>query len=98
MTIAVAIVKQMVWGRQRVHFGTYLDSGPGTADNVDVGLRRCEGMIVWEKKAAAPAAAPAVNEDFTTDVDGSAITMIASAGATAGYWLAWGVGRTKGLG
>ena len=98
MGIDTAIVKQMVWGRVRVHFGTYLDDSAGTADDIDTGLRRCEGMIVWEKKASAPTEAPAVNEDFATDVDGSAVTMIANAVSTAGYWLAWGVGRTKGPG
>lgn len=98
MTIASVIVRQMVWGRVRVHFGTYLDSGAGTADNIDTGLRRCLFFLPWEKKATAPAEAPAVNEDFTAVVDGSAVTMIASAISTAGYWLAIGIGRTKGLG
>jgi len=97
MAITTVLVKQMVWGRQRVHFGTYAD-GAGASDDIDTGLRRCEGMIVWEKAAAAPTDAPAVDEDFTTDVDGSAVTMIGSGGVSAGYWLAWGVGRTKGLG
>ena len=98
MTIAAAIVKQMVWGRLRVHFGTYLDSGAATADDIDTGLRRCAFMITWEKKATAPTDVAGVNEDFTEPIDGSAVNMIASGAAGAGYWLAFGIGRTKGVG
>lgn len=98
MTISATIVKQMVWGRQRVHFGTFLDSGAGTADTIDTGLRRCDFMIAWEKKATAPAEAIGLTTDFANQpVDGSKITMRVAID-TAGYWLAWGVGRTKGVG
>lgn len=98
MTIATVIVRQMIWGRLRVHFGTYLDSGAGTADDIDTGLRRCTFMITWEKKATAPTDVAGVNEDFTTPVDGAAVNMIASGAGFGGYWLAFGIGKTKGLG
>ena len=92
MTIAAAIVKKMRWGRLRVHFGTYLDSGAGTADDIDTGLRLCYFMFTWEKKATAPTEGAGVNEDFSSGpVDGSAVNMIASAASAAGYWLAFGL-------
>lgn len=90
MTIAAAIVKKMVWGRMHVHFGTFLDSGAGTADDIDTGLRRCDFMIAWEKKATAPAEAIGLTTDFSAQpVDGSKITMRVAIN-TAGYWLAFG--------
>jgi len=91
MAITSAIVKKMRWGRFRVHFGTYLDSGAGTADDIDTGMRLCHFFFTWEKKATAPAAGAGVNEDFSSGpVDGSLVNMIASAAAATGYWLAFG--------
>ena len=90
MAITSAIVKKFIMGRMHVHFGTFLDSGAGTADTIDTGLRRCDFMIAWEKKNTAPAEAIGLTTDFSAQpVDGSAILMRVTA-AVAGYWLAFG--------
>jgi len=92
MAITSAIVKKMRWGRLRVHFGTYLDTGAGIADDIDTGLRLCHIFFTWEKKNAAPAEGAGVNEDFSSGpIDGSLVNMIASAMNMTGYWLAFGL-------
>lgn len=89
MTFSSSILSRMFWGSQRVHWGSFTNGGADTGGDIDTGLYLCEGIVLVFKSGAAMAAAPVVNEDFSSGpLDGSAITIVTEAGAD-GYWLAF---------
>lgn len=87
MSITSTFVGRSVIGNKALTWGTYLDSGAGTEDNIDTKLHSCEMFIIQPYGSAAATDAGAVNE--TLPVAGSAVAIIVVASQT-GMWIAIG--------
>lgn len=87
MAITTTISWKSVFGNKRVHYGKSVLSGGVTSGDVNTGLQKCEGFIVCPYNATAQECA--VNEDLSSPVDGTAVTIIGESDATL-YWLAIG--------
>lgn len=86
MVFTATVLKKMRYGRERVHFGKFVNTAASTGGDVDTGMRLCEFMVVWTRSADADAS---VDEDFTDPIPGNAVTV--ACGITVdGYFLAFG--------
>jgi len=74
-------------GNKRVAVGTFTQAGGDTGGDINTGLRSCEFIMLQTTGAAASADQSAVDE--TLPVDGSAVTIVTTAGVV-GNWLAVG--------
>ncbi len=74
-------------GNECMTWGTYLDSGAATEDNINTKLHLCTRIILQPHGSSVSTNAPAVNE--TLPVAGSAVTVICDA-SQSGMWYAWG--------
>lgn len=81
-----SILGKSVFGNRRVHWGTA--TGNGTGGEIDTGLVRCEFIALTAHKTAAVADAVTLNE--TLPCDGSAVTIIHTAGCSYIEWMAIG--------
>ena len=90
MAWSMAILKKFRFGRNRVHFGSFTSTGATTGGDIDTGMRLCEFLFGWQRKATAPTTLVGVNEDFSAGpIPGSAITIVTEA-AGVGFWIAVG--------
>jgi len=87
MAFASTITKQVVMGSYKVAWGTFTNGVGDTGGDIDTGLTTVDSIMLTTQGAAVSADAHAVNE--TLPVDGSAITVVSTAGAD-GYWYAVG--------
>lgn len=76
-----------VVGDLRMTRGTFANDGGSTGGNINTGLHQCLHMDLTASGSSIVADAPTVNATFP--VDGSAVTIIATANS-AGYWTAYG--------
>lgn len=90
MVWSSAVIQKMRFGRNRVHIGTFTNTGATTGGGIGTGMRLVDFLIPWEKNAAAPADLIGLNADFSAGpINGSAIPIVTAAGVD-GYWLAVG--------
>jgi len=91
MTFASAIIRRYrgVLGRYSIVIGTYTNAIGDSGGDIDTGLTHVMFLFLQPGGAAVIAAAPSVNEDFSTPLDGSAITIVNTADED-GFWLAIG--------
>lgn len=89
MAFTATKIFETVMGNQRVVFGKYVNDSGSTGGNINTGLHHCEGMLLTNWGSSIVADGATVNEDFSSAVAGSAITIIATANSS-GYWMAFG--------
>lgn len=87
MSISSTFTDRAVIGNKCVTWGTYTDSGAGTADDINTKLHLCEMFIIQPKGSSVATNASVVNE--TLPVAGSAVTMRTDA-SQSGWWIAIG--------
>jgi hypothetical protein len=78
-----------VWGSKRVVFGKYVNDGASTGGDINTGLHHVDMMMLTAWGSSIVADAPTVNEDLSSAIAGSAVTIIATANSS-GYWMAIG--------
>lgn len=90
MVWSSAVTHKMRFGRNRVHVGTFTNTGVTTGGSIDTGMRLVDFLIPLEKLATAPADLIGLNADFSGGpINGSAIPIVTAAGVD-GYWIAVG--------
>jgi hypothetical protein len=87
MAFEDAITERSFSGNKAVTRGTFTNGGADEGGDIDTGLHRCEFIKLQHSGSSVVASAPVVNE--TLPVDGSAVTIVTTAGAD-GYWEAIG--------
>lgn len=87
MSISSTFVGRSVLGNKAMTWGTYTDSGAGTADNIDTKLHMCDFILLQPYGSAVATNASVVDETFP--VAGSAVTIRSDA-SQSGLWIAIG--------
>jgi hypothetical protein len=82
-------IGESVFGNKRVVYGKYVNDGGSTGGDINTGLHHCDMMLLTAWGSSIVADAPTVNEDLSSAIDGSAVTIIATANSS-GYWMAIG--------
>lgn len=82
-----SVIKKYIFGRSRVHCGSF-DSSGATGGDVATGLKRVEGFQLTHKGTAVAANVAVVNETFP--LAGGDVTLVCTSGDT-GYWIAVGI-------
>ena len=86
MTFSNTITDGGVMGAYKIAWGTFTNTSTTTGGDLDTGLRICHSIILTSSTAAS-AGQSSVYE--TLPIDGSAITVVTSAGVD-GTWFAVG--------
>jgi hypothetical protein len=84
--LTTTIKTRTLMGNKRVHYGTA--TGSGTGGEIDTGLRSCEMIVLTANDSSVAADAVTLNE--TMPCDGSAVTVIHTAGVGYVEFMAFG--------
>ena len=77
------------FGATAVSWGTFTNTSGSTGGDIDTGLKVVENMTLTHTGGSVVISDLVVNEDFTTTVDGTAVTIVTVADVD-GIWLAYG--------
>lgn len=78
-----------IFGSMQKSWGTFTNTGGSTGGDINTGLKTVESMNLTHTGSSVVASAPVINEDLSSPIVGTAVTIVTVADAD-GIWEAIG--------